>query len=161
MNARQFRFRLQKLLELREEAERARALALTSAQNHAQAAHATREAIIAARTAGTASVAAATAHGNSVGTLRQMQFVLGAMDDRLQAADSHIVTAESVVRHAQDELRAAFQARHALETLRTKQSDAHRAAELSADRALMDEIALTRFHNAGNTPTDPERSTNG
>ncbi|MCC7052683.1 MAG: flagellar export protein FliJ [Gemmatimonadaceae bacterium] len=161
MNARNFRFRLQKLLELREEAERARALALTSAHRHALAARDARTAMAEARTAGTASLAAAATAGTSVGTLRQMQYVLGALDERLEAADSGIVTADSLVRHAQDELRAAFQARHALHTLREKQSEAHRAAEQGADRALMDEIALTRFHNSSTTPTDPERSTNG
>lgn len=163
MNARQFRFRLQKLLQLREEAERARALALTSAQHHAQSVRAARDAIVEAREAGTASVADAAASGTSVGTLRQMQFVLGAMDEQIKAADHGIVTAESLVRHAQDELRTAFQARHALDVLREKQSEAHKAAELGADRALMDEIALTRFHNSTTSTSspDPERSTNG
>lgn len=161
MSARTFRFRLQKLLELREEAERARARALSSAQHHAQSARDARDAIVEAREAGITSVAEATASGTSVGTLRQMQFVLGAMDEQIKAADNGIVTAESLVRHAQDELRTAFQARHALDTLREKQADAHRAAAQGADRALMDEIALTRFHNNGTSSPDPERNTNG
>ena len=58
-----------------------------------------------------------------------MQYVLGALDVRLQLANSNIVTADSLVRRAQDELRLAFQARHALDTLREKQADAHRVAE--------------------------------
>ncbi len=156
-----FRFRLQRVLELREEAERARAVALSDAQGQANAARETREAIAAARSANHLSLTQASNTGATVGALQQMQYVLRALDVRLQLADTSIVTADSLVRRAQDELRSAFQARHALHTLRGKQAEAHRAAEQGADRALMDEIALTRFHNADTSPTDPERTTNG
>jgi flagellar export protein FliJ len=156
-----FKFRLQRVLELREEAERARSVALANAQGQADAARDTRDAIADARTAGHASLSNASNTGSSVGALQQMQFVLGALDVRLQLADSSVVTADSLVRRAQDELRVAFQARQTLHTLREKQHEAHRAAEVGADRLLMDEIALTRFHNTDTTPTDPERTTNG
>jgi flagellar FliJ protein len=156
-----FRFRLQRVLELREEAERARAVALSDAQGQATAARETRDAIAEARVANQQSLTQASSSGTSVGTLQQLQYVLGALDVRLQIADSSIVTADSLVRRAQDELRTAFQARHALHTLRDKQAEAHRAAAQGADRALMDEIALTRFHNADTSPTDPERTTHG
>ena len=157
-----FRFRLQRVLQLREEAERARAVELAEAEAQANAARETRAAIAEARAAGHQTLSNASNGSSTVGTLRQMQFVLGALDVRLQVADSSIVTADSLVRRAQDELRSAFQARHALHTLREKQEEAHRAAEQGADRALMDEIALTRFHTGTHTtPTDPERSTNG
>jgi len=152
-----FRFRLQRVLELREEAERTRATALAQAQGQASAAREARDGIIAIREAGRESVANATTGGTNVGTLRQMGYVLGALDTRLQQADSSIVTADSAVRHAQDELRSAFQARRALDTLREKQEGAHRAAEQHADRVLMDEIALTRFTTTNTSPTDPER----
>jgi flagellar export protein FliJ len=149
------------VLELREEAERARAVALSDAQGQATAARETRDAIAEARVANQQSLTQASSSGTSVGTLQQLQYVLGALDVRLQIADSSIVTADSLVRRAQDELRTAFQARHALHTLRDKQAEAHRAAAQGADRALMDEIALTRFHNADTSPTDPERTTHG
>ena len=156
-----FTFRLQRVLELREEAERARAVTLAEAQGQASAARDVRDAIAEARTANHQSLSHASNTGSTVGALQQMQFVLGALDLRLQLADSSVVTADSLVRRAQDELRRAFQARHALHTLRDKQAETHRAAEQGADRALMDEIALTRFHNADTSPTDPERTTNG
>lgn len=156
-----FNFRLQRVLELREEAERARSVALNDAKGQANAARDLRDAIASARTTGHQTLAAASNSGSTVGTLQQMQYVLGALDMRLQFANSSVVTADSLVRHAQDELRSAFQARHALQTLREKQAETHRLAEQDADRVLMDEIALTRFHNADTTPTDPERITNG
>ena len=156
-----FRFRLQRVLELREAAERARAVALADAQGQANAAREQREAIAAARSANQQSLTQASHTGATVGALQQMHYVLRALDVRMQLADTGIVTADSLVRRAQDELRSAFQARHALDTLRGKQAEAHRAAEQEADRALMDEIALTRFHNADTSPPDPERTTNG
>lgn len=156
-----FRFRLQRVLESREQAERARSVALAEAEGQANAARDARDAIVHVRNAGQLTLSNASNSGSTVGALQQMQFVLGALDERLVLADSSVVTADSLVRRAQDELRSAFQARYALDTLREKQEEVHRTAELGADRALMDEIALTRFHTADSTPTDPERSTNG
>jgi flagellar export protein FliJ len=156
-----FTFRLQRVLDLREKAERARAVALAGAEARATEAQNARAAIAAARTAGRESIATTTTAGATAGALQQMTFVLAAMDAQLDIADAGIITAESLVRRAQDELRTAFQARHALQTLREKREHAHRTATLGADRALMDEIALTRFHVADTSPTDPERSTNG
>jgi flagellar export protein FliJ len=154
-----FRFRLQRVLELREEAERARAVALNAAQAEADTARDTRDAIAVAQANGRETLSQASNTGAQVGTLQQMQLVLGALDARLSQADSSLVTADSLVRRAQDDLREAFQARRALDTLREKQSTAHQAAERSADRALMDDIALTRFHST-DTTTDSERTTN-
>lgn len=156
-----FRFRLQRVLELREEAERARSAALGVAEGQATAARDTRDTIASARTAGQTQLTDASSSSTTVGTLQQMQYVLGALDVRLEIANSSVMTADSLVRRAQDELREAFQARHALDTLREQQAEAHRTAGLTADRATMDEIALTRFHNSDSSSTDPERSTNG
>jgi flagellar protein FliJ len=155
-----FQFRLQRVLELREEAERAHAVALNQAQGQAAAARSVRTNIEEARTASQQSLTRASNTGSPVSALQQLQYVLGALDVRLQLANSNVITADSLVRRAQDELRLAFQARHALDTLREKQADVHRAAEQQTDRALMDEIALTRYHN-DTSPTDSERSTNG
>ncbi len=156
-----FKFRLQRVLELREEAERARSVALGEAEGAATAARETRDSIASVRNTGQAQLTDASMRGTTIGTLQQMQYVLGALDVRLELANSSVTTADSLVRRAQDELREAFQARHSLDTLREKQADAHRAAERTADRATMDAIALTRFHNTDSSPTDPERSTNG
>lgn len=155
-----FRFRLQRVLELREEAERARAMALTAAQQSAEAARSARDAIDTARAAGMQTLADASSSGAQVGTLQQMQLVLGVIDARLSSANGAVVTAESLVRRAQDELRDAFQARQALDTLREKQHESHRQAEAMADRTLMDEIALTRFQSAESTTSEPERTSN-
>jgi flagellar export protein FliJ len=156
-----FRFRLQRVLKLREDAERARATALASAQVDANDARDTRNHVADTRAAGQRTLQEASSAGNTVGTLQQMQFVLGAIDARLSIAESGVVTAESLVRHAQDELRSAFQAKHAVDMLRTKQELAHENAARQLDQLQMNEIALTRFHNADKSASDSERSTNG
>jgi flagellar export protein FliJ len=156
-----FKFRLQRVLELREEAERARAIALNAAQSEAAAAHAARDAIVDAQTAGQQTLSQASNSGSTVGTLQQMQYVLTALDSRLQIADSGVITADSLVRRAQDELRGAFQARHALQTLREKQGHEHQTMSRSAEQFEMNEIALTRFLNTDSSSTDSERSTHG
>jgi flagellar protein FliJ len=155
-----FQFRLQRVLELREEAERAHAVALNLAEGQAAAARASSMLVRTLRAASQQSLSRASNSGSPVSALQQLQYVLGALDVRLQLANSNVITADSLVRRAQDELRLAFQARHALDTLREKQGDVHRAAEQQSDRALMDEIALTRYHN-DTSFTDSERSTNG
>ena len=154
-----FKFRLQRVLELRQEAERARSIALGAAEGQAITARDTRDTIQQVRASNQSTLTTASNTGSTVGALQQMQYVLSALDVRLQLANSSLITAESLVRRAQDELREAFQARHALDVMREKQTAAHRATEQSADRALMDEIALTRFHNTDTSPTDSERST--
>lgn len=154
-----FKFRLQRVLELRQEAERARSIALGAAEGQAITARDTRDTIQQVRASNQSTLTTASNTGSTVGALQQMQYVLSALDVRLQLANSSVITAESLVRRAQDELREAFQARHALDVMREKQTAAHRATEQSADRALMDEIALTRFHNTDTSPTDSERST--
>jgi flagellar export protein FliJ len=156
-----FKFRLQRVLELREEAERARAIALNAAQHEAATARAARDSIAQAHTAGQQTLAQASNSGSPVGALQQMQYVLTALDSRLQVADNGVITADSLVRRAQDELRGAFQARHALQMLREKQELDHQTATRSTEQSEMNEIALTRFHNTDTTPTDSERSTHG
>jgi flagellar export protein FliJ len=156
-----FKFRLQRVLELREEAERARAVALNSAQGEAAAARAARDTIAQAQTAGQQTLSQASNSGSTVGALQQMQYVLTALDSRLQIADSGVITADSLVRRAQDELRSAFQARHALQTLREKQEFEHQSTTRTVEQTEMNEIALTRFHNTDSSSTDLERSTHG
>jgi flagellar protein FliJ len=151
-----FRFRLQRVLQLREDAERARAVALVTAQDQADDARQSRDQIAAIRAAGHARLSTESASGSTVGALRQMHMVLGALESQLHVADTSVMTADSVVRRAQDELRDAFQARHSLDTLREKQRTAHSEAERDADRTLMNEIALTRFQNAEHSLTDSE-----
>ena len=90
------------------------------------------------------------------------ELVIEALDVRIAGANAQVVTAESLVKRAQDELREAFTARRALERLKEKHVHSVQHAERTADQALMDDIALTRFHQQGDAQTaTPEPDVHG
>ena len=93
-----FKFRLQRVLELRQEAERARSIALGAAEGQAITARDTRDTIQQVRASNQSTLTTASNTGSTVGALQQMQYVLSALDVRLQLANSSVITAESLVR---------------------------------------------------------------
>ena len=135
-----FRFRLQRVLELRERKERDAATAIGAAEEQAEQARAEQERLEAARDA--MAEMPAIASEASVGALRTFHFLLGRLDERVAHANAATASAEHTVTQKQDELRE----RHV---------ETQRAAESAADRQQMDEIALTRFAQPGKTDTTP------
>ncbi len=164
-----FRFRLQRVLELRERHARDATAALASAQAHAEQARAEQAQIVAARDtlAARAALGAATSSGgetngavgsSNVGTLRTLRFLLGRIDERVAAAATHTTAAERAVLQREDALRAAYRDQRALDRLRDRQHTAWRASTAAAERQQMDEIALSRFVASAlseHPPTDP------
>jgi flagellar protein FliJ len=145
-----FRFRLQRVLDLRERTERDAASALAMAQEQAELARQEEERLAAARDALAAQAngamdAAAAQSGASIGALRTLHFLLGRLDERVSAAAEETTTAEHAVAQRQEELRSAFRDRRTLDRLRERHEESHRSAESAADRQRMDEIALSRF----------------
>lgn len=156
------RFRLQRVLDLREQAQQARAVALSQAEQAADDARRERDALEAARDAQCIAQECAGGQPVSVGMLRHAQFVLDALDVRIAGAHAGVTTAESLVRRAQDALHEAYKARRALELLKEKHVAAVQHGERTADQALMDDIALTRFHQQGDArPATPEPDVHG
>jgi len=153
-----FKFRLQRVLELRARKERDAAMALVSAEESAEAARAerarldlARQELAARRTVNTPSAAL------SVGELRNLGFLLERLDEQVTVAQSAASAAEAAVEERREELRTAYQGRRTLDRLRERHLEGHRAAEAAADRQLMDEIALTRFtQNAPSQSTQDE-----
>ena len=155
-------FRLQRVLDLRAQAEQARAIALARAESSADDVRRDRDALAAARDAQAGARAATPDVTMPVGLLRQAELVIEALDVRIAGANAQVVTAESLVKRAQDELHDAFKARRAIELLKEKHVHTVRHAERTADQALMDDIALTRFHQQGDAPTaTPEPDVHG
>lgn len=140
-----FKFRLQRVLELREEHEQAKARVLATAQDAADAARREQEALANVRAASRAEVDAAHAEAPRVGHLHQLGFVLQSLDQRLIAATETVTTAEGVVVEARGELTEAARERRVLDRLKEKHAEVWRAEEAQRDRLLMDEIALSRF----------------
>jgi flagellar FliJ protein len=141
-----FRFRLQRVLEIREQKEKEVATQLVLAQSEANAAREACERLEASRLASRDELEQqSTLRAASVGELRNMAFLLQQMDERLTQAEEAALAAEATVARTQDELIAAFKDRHVMDKLRTRREEAFRAESASADRNLMDAIALSRY----------------
>ena len=144
-----FKFRLQRVLELRAQKERDKAASLARANDAADAARAERDALASARDelATTGQNAAAT-----VGELQNLSFLLARLDERVVEAGSAVAAAEETVQQVQDELVVAHQERRAFDRLREKHEEQWRTTTGQQERQRMDEIALARFTHR--TPTD-------
>ena len=145
-----FKFRLQRVLEMRERTEREAARALAAAQDEAERARRAADVLAAARAelAAGAHDARATP-GTAVGAHHTYAFLLERLDERVAAAGAAVRAAEAATHAREDALRDAFRGRRTLDRLRERDEGAWRAGAAAADRQLMDEIALTRFAGAG------------
>lgn len=140
-----FRFRLQRVLELREQHEQAKARELADAQAIAATARLTHEELSALHTASRSAVDAAQYTQPRVGHLHQLGFVLDAMEQRVDSAAASRAAADTVVDGARSALDDAARDRRVLDRLKSRHAEAARAEEVQKDRLLMDEIALGRF----------------
>jgi flagellar protein FliJ len=140
-----FRFRLQRVLELREKAEQAQAIELAKAEETASVARQQRDDLQAMRAASRDQLSSAHSAAPTVGHLHHLGFVLNALDERLGHATQSLQSAEGVVSTARVSLEAAARDRRVMDRLKDKHEDQHRAQESHRDRVTMDEIALARF----------------
>lgn len=140
-----FNFRLQRLLELREQAEQAKARALVSAQDAAEVARRERDSLANVHGAAKAEIDAAQKSEPRIGHLQQLGYVLQSLDQRLQTAGESVRAADQDVAAAQVDLDAAARDRRVLDRLKDKHTDQWRAENAHIDRLGMDEIALARF----------------
>jgi flagellar FliJ protein len=154
-----FRFRLQRILELREQAEEARARQLADAQDVASDARRERDALEAVRQHSDASVRAAQQQAPRVGHLQQLGMVMQALDARVATAGQQVVHAESEVRSAQARLDDAARDRMVLDRLKDRHTTEWRAQEALKDRVGMDEIALARFTRLPDATERPDHET--
>ena len=140
-----FRFRLQRVLELREQHEQVKARELTEAQALAATARLTHEGLSALHAESRTAVDAAQYTQPRVGHLHQLGFVLDAMEQRMDSAAASRAAADTVVDGARSALDDAARDRRVLDRLKSRHAEVARAEEVQKDRLLMDEIALGRF----------------
>lgn len=146
-----FRFRLQRVLELREQAEQARARDAAAAHEAADAARREADAIATLRAAQRAALDAA-ARGATVGELQHLAYVVDELDGRLDAAAEQVAGADARRDTADAALRDAARDRRVLDRLRDRHVERHHAALVLEDRTTMDEIALSQFARRATTP---------
>lgn len=146
-----FNFRLQKVLELKEQSEQRAASELARAQDRADEARAAHEALAAVRAAGAAQLAAA--HGQTVGQLQNIGYLLQQLDQHVTQASEVANDAQSGLRDAQASLTTAHQERRVLDRLRDRKKEEWQHAETQSDLQSMDSLALSRF-----TKQNPQHS---
>ena len=144
-----FKFRLQRVLELRVQKERDAAASLARANEAIETARAERDALASARDdlATTGQSAPAT-----VGELQNLSFLLARLDERVVEAGTAVDAAEQTMQQVQGELLTAHQERRAFDRLRDRHHEQWRTTTGQQDRQRMDEIALARFTHR--TPVD-------
>ncbi len=140
-----FKFRLQRVLELREKAEQARARTLREASESADYMREQANALHALRTLQRESLEAAARGLISAGEMQHIAFVIDQLDARLANATEDAVAAERIAIEAQQALQLASRDRRVLGRLKEKHAERWSESEQHQDRMHMDEIALSRF----------------
>ncbi len=140
-----FKFRLQRILELREQAEQAKARALVSAQDAAEQARRERDALAELHATSRAEVDAAHRTEPRIGHLQQLGLVLQSLDQRLESAGENVRAADDIVADAQKLLETAARDRRILDRLKDRHTGQWRVEAAHQDRLGMDEVALARF----------------
>lgn len=140
-----FKFRLQRILELREQAEQAKARELAAARSVAEEAAQAHEALANLHAHSRHQLHAATQSAPRIGHLHQLGTVLASLDERLVVSGDVVKQADAGVLQAKVMLEEAARDRRVLDRLRERHVDAWRTDEALKDRVQMDEIALTQF----------------
>ena len=140
-----FRFRLQRVLELKEKQEKEIAIRLAHARLGEEEARAARAALESVREEGVQRTHEAQRRSPSIGELQNLRFIVERLNHALEQADEEVEGAANKVRHCMDEFTAAFKARKVLDRLRERDQESWRAEEAHADQQAMDDVALTGF----------------
>ncbi|MBP7550308.1 MAG: flagellar export protein FliJ [Gemmatimonadaceae bacterium] len=139
-----FSFRLQRVLDLRQQHEQAVAGKLGAASEAAADARAAMDALAAVRQASGSDLARAHGAATPVGALHQKERLNASLDAHLDVAEADLAAREAEVNVVRDELNAAMQARRIISRLREKREDEWRLSRTRADRTAMDALAIER-----------------
>mgnify|MGYP000113435803 CR=1 FL=1 len=159
-----FRFRLQRVLELREKSEQARAQTLNAANLNADEQRRQQDAMFALRQLQRDSLEAASRGVITAGELQHLNFIIDQLDDRLVRAADDVQEAERLVAEAQIALQLASRDRRVIDRLKARHVERWQDTEQHRDRNHMDEIALARFTRKrmpGNTTGSEHTTGNG
>jgi flagellar FliJ protein len=144
-----FRFRLQRVLDLRQQREQEVAGQLAEARGAEERARLAAEELERARDRGAEIATNAQSRQLSAGQLQNLRYVVERMTDHANLAAAEADTARQKVDACMVEFTVAFRDRKVLDRLRERELDDWRAGEVQADRRLMDDIALARFVRKG------------
>jgi flagellar FliJ protein len=148
-----FKFRLQSVLDLKEQGEKDSAVGLAKARRDAESAVRAREMLETARESGRTDLARAHGAGGSVGHMRNLSYVLERVDDQIRAADEACKEAAEAVVERLEHYRAALRDRKTIEGLRERKFHQWRSEEVRSEQKAMDDIAITRHGRSGSAAT--------
>ncbi|HEX6069606.1 MAG TPA: flagellar export protein FliJ [Longimicrobiaceae bacterium] len=143
-----FKFRLQRVLDMRVQSEQDAATRLAAARSEADAALLERLRLEEARDQGIEHASASTGMQPKVGQLQNLRFLVERLNDEIEVAQQEVEAAAEGVRERLEEYSSAFRERHMIDKLREKALETHRSEEVQADRKAMDSVALSRFIRA-------------
>jgi flagellar protein FliJ len=140
-----FKFRLQQVLELREQQEKQVAAKLAEAETAADEARVAQKALETIAQSG--SQALRNAHGSepTIGQLKTIGYVIEQLNHHIVDAQSRVEMAEQLVSQARTDLTSALQARRVLSRLRDRHFANWRTEDNAQQLRQMDELALTRY----------------
>src|SRR3954471_10024333 len=140
-----FKFRLQQVLDLREQHEQQVAAKLAEAETVADEARVAQKALESIRQSGSQALRNAHATEPTIGQLKTIGYVIEQLNHHIVDAQSRVEMAEQLVTQARTDLTSALQARRVLSRLRDRHFQSWRVEDNAQDLRQMDELALTRF----------------
>lgn len=147
-----FRFRLQRVLDMRQKSEEAAAMRLADARREEEQARDAVAQMQSARDQGMQAAAPATGTA-SIGQLQNLRFLVERLNHEVDQAEREVDEAGRQVGQRLEEFSNAFRDRKVLDRLRERALETWKGEEVQADRQAMDNIALARFvRSRGKTP---------
>jgi flagellar protein FliJ len=146
-----FKFRLQQVLDLREQHEKQTAAKLAEAETAADEARVAQKALETIRQSGSAALRTAHQREPTIGQLKTIGYVIEQLNHHIVDAQSRVEMAEQLVTQARTDLTSALQARRVLSRLRDRHFASWRTEDSAHEMRQMDELALSRFTRRDNS----------
>jgi len=140
-----FKFRLQQVLDLREQHEKQVAAKLAEAETAADEARVAQKALETIKQSGSQALREAHNGEATIGQLKTIGYVIEQLNHHIVDAQSRVEMAEQVVTQARGDLTSALQARRVLSRLRDRHFADWRVEDNAQELKQMDEIALSRY----------------
>ena len=149
MTAPRFRFALQRLLTMRQKAEREAAVELATANNAESVARLNKDALAERRAEARDVMLPGLGQSQTIGAIRQVAFLMEQLDTRIVGAAELVAAAERSVQEKQGKLGERVRDRRVLDRLRERQLESWKVEDARAERDVMDGIGRTRFMDNG------------
>jgi flagellar FliJ protein len=140
-----FKFRLQQVLDLREQTEQQAAAKLAAAETAADAARLAKQTLETIQRGGSQALRTAHANEPTIGQLKTIGYVIEQLNHHIVDAQTRVDSAEQTVSETRTDLTSALQARRVLSRLRDRHFATWRVEDNAQEMRQMDELALSRF----------------